>query len=218
MNQDVFKVVLNDGERIIWSGKPKLIPFLMRGLPFLLFGLIWVAIELFIFKTIFGVFDQVNLGMMLQSLGSFQTLFGGMAILYLMPFWLSLINMLRLMLIYRNVNYAITNRRLMLRSGLWGIDFKSIDYDRVANLEVNVNPIDAMFKVGSLRFFSGEVRRSRNGAYPVYNEFVGITDPYGVYKKCEQVMVDIKTDWNYPNQLRPQDNPGYSTKYNDQNK
>ena len=26
-------------------------------------------------------------------------------------------------------------------------------------------------------------------------------------------MVDIKTDWNYPNKLRPEENPGYDTKY-----
>jgi hypothetical protein len=26
--------------------------------------------------------------------------------------------------------------------------------------------------------------------------------------------VDVKTDWNYPNALRPEENPGYRTKYN----
>lgn len=213
MQQDVFNVVLNDNEQIIWSGKPKLVPFLLRGVPFLIIGIIWGVFDFMFFGMIFG-----GIGGNGSSFGGLSAFLGGFMLLHMFPFWLSIFNMLRLMLVYRNVNYAITNRRLMLRSGFWGIDFKSIDYDRVANLEVNVNPIDAMFKVGSLRFFSGEVRRSRNGAYPVYNEFVGITDPYGVYKKCEQVMVDIKTDWNYPNQLRPQDNPGYSTRYNDPNK
>jgi hypothetical protein len=27
-----------------------------------------------------------------------------------------------------------------------------------------------------------------------------------------RLMVDIKTDWNYPNALRPRENPGYKTK------
>jgi hypothetical protein len=34
-----------------------------------------------------------------------------------------------------------------------------------------------------------------------------------VFKMVKQTSVDIKTDYNYPNALRPETNPGYKTKY-----
>lgn len=60
--------------------------------------------------------------------------------LHLFPLWASLLNMLRLPLVHGNTFYAVTSKRLMLRSGFWGTDFRAIDYDRIADLEVNVNP------------------------------------------------------------------------------
>jgi hypothetical protein len=32
-------------------------------------------------------------------------------------------------------------------------------------------------------------------------------------KKMKSIAVDIKSDINYPNKLRPEDNPGYNSKY-----
>jgi len=121
--------------------------------------------------------------------------------------------MIRLVLVHRNTHYAITNKRLMLRSGFFGIDFKALDYDRIQNLEVNVGPLERMFNVGSIRAFTGEMMHSRNGSRQIFSEFTAIHEPYEVFKQIKQVSVDIKTDWNYPNKLRPEDNPGYNTKY-----
>lgn len=33
----------------------------------------------------------------------------------------------------------------MMRSGFWGTDFKAIDYDKIADLTVTVNPIENIF-------------------------------------------------------------------------
>ena len=40
-----------------------------------------------------------------------------------------------------------------------------------------------------------------------------IEDPYAVFKQLKQVSMDIRTDMNYPNQMRPDENPGYKTTY-----
>ena len=47
--------------------------------------------------------------------------------------------------------------------------------------------------------------------------FSNISNPYDIFKKVKEVMVDIKTDYNYPNALRPDTNPGYKTKYDRKN-
>ena len=47
----------------------------------------------------------------------------------------------------------------------------------------------------------------------MYDKFIGIDEPYAVFKRIKEVSVDIKTDWNYPNAMRPGVNPGYPTRY-----
>jgi hypothetical protein len=62
--------------------------------------------------------------------------------------------------------------------------------------------------------FTGEFSRSNdNGTRALYNVFRAIENPYEVFKAIKQVSLDIKTDMNYPNDLRPEDNQGYKTKY-----
>jgi hypothetical protein len=98
----------------------------------------------------------------------------------------------------------------LARSGFWGTDFKTVDYDKISDMEVNVNPVENMFSVGTIQAFSG--RTTSKGA-KIYDRFIAIANPYEVFKRIKEVSVDIKTDWNYPNALRPEGNPGYPMKY-----
>ena len=195
-----FDIVKDDDETILWSGQPAVVPFLAQGIPFLIFGLLWGAFDYFFFMQ-FISFSGMQL---------FNVLF---MLLHMFPFYGSILNMIRLILVHRNTYYAVTNKRLMLRTGFIGTDFKSVDYDKIQNLEVNINPLEKFLDVGSIRAFTGEISSTRNGTRPLFNEFTAIENPYAVYKQIKQISVDIKTDWNYPNQLRPDENPGYNTKY-----
>ena len=42
-----FEQVLDNNEKTLWVGKPKFIPFLATGIPFLIIGLIWFCIDYF---------------------------------------------------------------------------------------------------------------------------------------------------------------------------
>ena len=194
-----FDAILDHDEQVLWVGNPTVIPFLMSGLPFLLLGLIWGAIDYFGFIKHIGTAKGPALGFMVPFFA-----------LHLLPLWLGVGNMLRLCLVFGNTCYAFTNKRILLRTGFWGIDFKSIDFDRLQEIEVTVNPIENMLGVGSLKMFSGGM--TAKGA-PTFNFFIGIEKPYEVYKQLKTVTVDVKTDWNYPNALRPEQNKGYKTGY-----
>jgi hypothetical protein len=126
------------------------------------------------------------------------------------PFWGSILYFVYLLGSYHNAAYAATNRRIMIRSGFWGVGFESVDYDQLAEVDVSIGPIEKMIGAGTVRFDRG--RRSSKGAV-MYDRFIAIDNPYDVYKLIKQTSVDIKTDWNYPNKLRPADNPGYQTGY-----
>ena len=191
-----FEAVRESDERILWVGQPERVPFLIRGLPFLVIGLIWGAIDYFGFIR---HMKAENLGFMIPFFA-----------LHLFPLWASILNMLRLGLVHGNTYYATTNKRLMMRTGFWGTDFKAIDYDQIVDMEVNVNPMENMYRAGTIRVSTGQTsRRGRRNS----QAFVAIRRPYEVFKSIKKISVDIKTDWNYPNKIRPAKNPGYETEY-----
>ena len=189
-----FEAVLDHDEKMLWVGNPTLIPFLISGVPFLILGLIWGAIDLGFIKG--G-----------SQMGYFMIPFFA---LHLLPLWLGVGNMLRLCLVFGNTCYAFTNKRILLRTGFWGIDFKSIDFDRIQETDVMVNPAENLLGVGTIKMFNGGM--TAKGA-STFNYFIGIKNPYGIYKQLKTVTVDVKTDWNYPNALRPTENKGYKTGY-----
>jgi len=199
-----FGAVLDEDEKILWVSNPTLIPFILSGVPFLIFGLLWGAFDYF------GFIQHMLKGDMKGSkeMAGFAIPFFA---LHLLPLWLGVGNMIRLCLVYGNTCYAFSNKRVLLRTGFWGIDFKGIDFDRLEQLEVTVNPIENMLGVGTVKMFSGGM--TSKGA-PTFNYFIGIENPYEVYKQLKTVSLDVKTDWNYPIALRPPENRGYHTGYN----
>jgi hypothetical protein len=198
-----FGAVLDQNEKVLWVGNPTLLPFLLTGIPFLILGLVWGAFDFNFIRLIFSPHHHGNNGMPLGFMIPFFAL-------HLLPLWLGVGNMLRLCLVFGNTCYAFTNKRVMLRTGFWGIDFKSIDFDRIQEIDVTVNPVENLLGVGTVKMFSGGM--TARGAQ-TFNFFIGIEKPYEVYKQLKTVSVDVKTDWNYPNALRPAENKGYDTGY-----
>ena len=195
-----FHAVKDADENFIWVGEPMFIPFLCTGIPFLVMGLLWAAFDYF------GFIQRIGKMKNGPPLGFVIPFFA----LHLLPFWASIINMFRLILVHKNTFYAITNKRLMMRSGFWGIDFNSIDYDKISDIQVTVNPLENILGVGTIRISAGKISSKGNS---LTDDFIAVNDPYEVFKTIKKVMVDVKTDWNYPNKLRPEENPGYNTKY-----
>lgn len=190
-----FENIRESDEKILWAGTPIFLPFLLKGIPFLVLGILWglMDYQFFIKK------QDLDLGISIFTL------------LHTMPLWLSILNILRLVLVFPNTCYAYSNKRILLRSGFWGIDYKTIDFDKISDIEVTVNPIEALFGAGTIKAFSG---RSDNDGKSLTDDMISIFMPYEVFKRIKKVSVDVKTDWNYPNALRPDVNPGYKTRYN----
>lgn len=94
----------------------------------------------------------------------------------------------------------------MIQNGIIGIDYKTIDHDKINNLEVKVGLIDTLIGGGNtgdiLIIFSGNKSTLQS-----------VENPYEVLKQLKEVSYDIKTDVHFPNQYRPDNNPGYKTGY-----
>lgn len=196
---EAFTPILGREEKLLWSGRPDLIPFLASGLPYLATGLAWGAFYYLVFMR---RAESVDLQSLLTML------------MFTMPTWASLFNMGKLAVTHHNTRYGLTDRRVLLRSGFIGIDFKSIDHDKIQDLEVRVSPIERMFGVGTIEAYSGRmVQNAEGGPTKATDKLIAIRDPYAVFTRIKTVSLDVKSDLNYPNAIRPDVNPGYRSAY-----
>jgi len=177
-----FHAVKDKDEKFIWVGMPKGVPFVLRGVPFFIFGCLWGSFDYFGFIRHMGGPRGIPLGFAIPFFA-----------LHLFPFWGGVGNLIRLFLVVGKTYYAATNKRLMLSTGFWGTNFKTIDLNQIAGLDVSVNPIEKAQGVGSIRAFSGAMTsRGR----PIFDTFVGIGNPYDVFKKITDASGGAKTNWS----------------------
>lgn len=199
--------MLDPGERVLWRGVPH------RGLYIL------GSIGLLIFATFWGMFD-LGFITIIRMAGDGGGTIGLFAIpffaLHLMPVWVAVFGILYRAMAYHNVEYVITDKRVYSASGLFGIDVVTVEHRDISNLTVDVNPLEKLAGVGTIRLTpdvatgSGKGRRVTKG-YRLEH----IENPYEVFRQLKQVSLDVYTDQQYPNQYRPAENPGYHTKYKD---
>ena len=165
-----FDPIRSANENIYWAGRPHYIPYLITGVPFLLFGLAWGAMDYFGF-----------IRNMPRSMDGFAIPFFA---LHLFPFWGSILYLLSLLISYRNVAYAVTDQRLIIRSGVFGINYKTVDLDKIASMEVSVGPIEAMVGAGSILANAG--RTTSRGAV-IFDRFTAVDEPYEVFKQIKEL-------------------------------
>ncbi len=201
--------VLYDKEEILWEGKPEKAPYMVgaffSSIPLFLFGIPFAAIPLF---------------MHVMSNGSPMSW-----MIFVMPhFWVGLGLMfgpiISAVLSYPRINYAITNRRVMIESGVFNYNIKTIDNDQISNATVNVSIVDGWYggTTGTIMLSEGlaNIMYVRTAsAMSRLDCLLHIKDPYTVFKFFGKLEVDTKTDMQYPNALRPSSNPGYQTTIDD---
>lgn len=189
--------ILDQNEQILWEGKPQFLPFVFNGSN--------------VFLALFGIFWSLFLIPMFGAMGSFAFFIPHT---YVGPALIFGPTLYRIF-VFSNVYYAITNKRVLVEGGLIGRDLKSLDFDQITDISVNVDLFDKMFGQNSgslLVMTAGSFKQTKNGAVPSPNEMDSIDDPYTVFKKLKEVTHTVKTDIEYPNAMRPSENPGYQTK------
>lgn len=93
---------------------------------------------------------------------------------------------------YKNNYFAYTNARILIRSGIIGIDFKSLDMRYVGALNVKVGFWDKVLKqeTGTITF--GSMSSPMATSKAVGYNFSHIEKPYELYKEMKQVVEEVK--------------------------
>ena len=188
---------IDKDEEILWRGKPKRSAFIWsKVLTMLPFALIWVLFDGFFIGMLASndVFPNIPTFMIVFLVFFF--------LLHLTPFWIWLSNVITAGIQHKNIEYALTTKRIIIRSGIV-VDIKNIYYMDIQSVNVKVGLLDRMLKVGDI-YITTKLEK-----VVLYD----ITNPYLITNKLQKITNDIKTDMYYPNAMRPSENQGYQTKY-----
>ena len=192
--------VLAAGEMVLWQGKPKRGAFIAtKSLTMLPIAVIWLILDLNI------IISAISEGEMLGFLIPFFTL-------HLMPVWIWLGSTITAGRRWKNTQYYVTNRRIILQSGFLAVNEESLLYTGIRNAKVRIGLLDKLFHTGDIVFDNGHMGfgNEKKASYPVMED---LDNPHEVYNRIQKIIMDIQTDIEYPNAFRPAENPGYQTEY-----
>ena len=194
--------MLVPGEQVIWRGKPKKNAYIINKI----FGLLPIAL-------IWLLFDGFILTSILADGGPTNTILIPFFLLHMFPVWLWLANALTANRSWRNTSYYVTNRRILIQTGVLSQDVQSIYYKDIENVNLRVGLLDRILGVGDIYFDLGYYV-SRGKTKSNYKAFLDLQNSHEVYRKVQKVVMDIESDIEFPNAYRPEENPGYNTTYN----
>jgi len=156
--------ILEPREKVTWEDKPKYAAYM-----------VWVFLGGIIVGGVGGIF----LGLFLRS--ALAGVIIGLLVFAFAVLWGNLA--------YKVTHYAITNKRVIIQTGVIGRDFRSISYDKIQNASVNVGLIGVIFHVGNVNVFTGEMI-STGGKHPTlrpkYDTLRCIIEPYNVLKRLQK--------------------------------
>lgn len=196
-NYGIREMVESKGdEKILWEGKPdKRSYVLARILQMMPVALLWLAFDGFFIGMIIAYAKGLPLFV--------YFIFGGFFLVHLTPVWIWIASIVTAFKRLKNTEYAFTDKRVVIKTGFFP-KFDNVFYSDIASVNLRVGFIDRMFKVGDL-----VIRTTAGDTHMVED----ISNPYFIEERLQKIVLDIKTDIHFPNDMRPETNHGYNTKY-----
>lgn len=113
------------------------------------------------------------------------------------------------------VQYYITNKRVLIKSGLIGTDFNSIYFTEIKTANVNVGLIGKIFSVGTINIDTGKIETVTSGSgnerhtktQTAYDKLSCVNRPYEVYKYF-QTSLTSRQESLYSGRADKENNPG----------
>lgn len=177
MDNELFKMVLGEGEEILKTYSPnKFRAFFPQILGWAIFIVIGIALVACTYAS-------------KSADGSDRAA----AIVYLVMFVvLAAICLLLTALWCNKTVYAITNKRVLIRTGRIGVDYKSLDFAMLGAVTVNVSWIDKLLgkNTGVIQF--GSMSSPLVGAAASRFSYLYIKQPYEVYKEVKAIIDGAK--------------------------
>ena len=180
--EKLFEQILDKDEKIIKVVKPNKKKIYWSAFIYYTFIMMWFAI-----MGIVGVLSDWSIDSNQKSL-LLMAIVGAFLLLYF-------VMMIFVKIYYSKLYYAYSNKRIIIRTGIFGVDFKSLDMSMVGAINVYVSLLDKILRknTGSITFGStaSPLTYSNAGGATPY-KFANITQPYELYREVKNVIDEYK--------------------------
>ena len=179
-DSNLFNNVLEKNEKVIKIIKPNKLKLFVYWLGYAFWINVWIALIGII--PMIGTSLETNTSIPWQY---YMIVVGVIVIIFVVTAILAQIY-------YKNNYFAYTNARILIRSGIIGIDYKSLDMRYVGALNVRVGFWDKVLKqeTGTITF--GSMSSPMATSKAVGYNFAHIEKPYELYKEMKQVVEEVK--------------------------
>ena len=192
-----LKSMVGTDETVLYEGKPDKRCFIFESIfnPLLPVAIIWAVIDL-------GI-----LGFATQGFSSIMTPF---MLFHMMPVWIYLFGVIFSFKRYKNTYYIVTDHAVYVSGGIFTMNLEAKTFAELSRVNLHRGVFDQMFHVGDIQITTNQMTKKNMPALLCINSISNYTEVYQLVKKLQK---DIYSDIMYPNDLRPQENHGYKTKY-----
>ena len=189
-----------DGETILLELRPMKNAFVLNKiLGMMPIAVIWLCLD--------SIFIVNALGSPMNGVTWFLIPFFA---LHLMPVWIWLANVLTANRRWKNTTYYVTDRRIIIQTGFLERGLQTVYYKDIQDINLRVGLIDRFLGVGDIYFDTG---RDYTKGKMLTKAFLDLDEPQKAYDQIQKIVMDIQTDIHFPNAYRPEENPGYRTRY-----
>ena len=192
-----LKRMVGPDETILYEGKPEKKCFIFESIfnPLLPFAIIWALFDVGLLGTAIGNMELFMIPFML---------------FHMMPVWIYLAGVIFAFKRYKNTYYIVTDHAVYISSGIFSMNLEAKTFAELSRVNLHRGIFDQMFNVGDIQITTNQFTRKNMPAVLGINSISNYSEVYQIVKKLQK---DIYSDIMYPNDLRPEENHGYRTKY-----
>ena len=169
-----FELVLDKDEQILKTYKPNKARAMFSA----------IILSLFMFLIFspmaFGAMEEDGAGWIVILVWLSISLLFALFVVLMYALWL------------KKTVFAVTNKRILIRTGFIGVDYKSLDYTLLGAFTVNVNWVDKLMRknTGTLAF--GSTASPMVSNTNTNFRFAYIKNPYESYKEIKAIIDEYK--------------------------
>lgn len=184
-------------ETILYEGKPDKKCFIFESIfnPLMPFAIVW------------AIFDMSVLRM---SMGGISFVIIPFLLLHMMPVWIYLAGVVFAVRKYKNTYYIVTDHAVYVSGGIFTMNLETKTFAELSRVNLHRGIFDQIFHVGDVLITTNQFTRK---GMPAVIGINSISEYSKVFQLVKKLQKDIYSDIMYPNDLRPEENHGYKTKY-----
>ena len=156
---------------------------------------------------VWAVFDM---GFISAGMEAMQFVLIPFMLFHMMPVWIYLSGVIFSFRKYKNTYYIVTDHAVYVSSGIFTMNLQAKTFAEMSQINLHRGIFDQMFHVGDVRITTNQFTEKNVPATLNINSISNYKEVFQLVKKLQR---DIYSDIMYPNDLRPEENHGYRTKY-----